>query len=110
MDSVTQSLDLLVAEARVGTLKSLRDYMTEKGVDIDKMLVHEFLLKGRKGKGLKPKSRTRPPSAYNLFIRDKMNKLRAAGHRGNLMRMAVDAWNDLKQQEIIKSLEEKEEN
>lgn len=38
----------------------------------------------------KPK---RPPSAYNIYIRDKIAELKAAGHTGNLMKMATEAWN-----------------
>lgn len=100
-----QHVECLVAQERLATLRELRDFMTTKQIDIDKMLVHEFLLKGRKGKGLKAKSRTRPPSTYNLYIRDKMAKLRSAGHTGNLMRMAIDAWNELKAKELEHALE-----
>ena len=51
--------------------------------------------KGSKGKETKdgePKAK-RAPSAYNLYIRDKMAEFKAAGHTGNLMKMATDAWN-----------------
>jgi Ran GTPase-activating protein (RanGAP) involved in mRNA processing and transport len=40
------------------------------------------------------KKRTRAPSAYNLYIKEKMAEFKAAGHKGNLMKMAIDAWNE----------------
>ena len=53
--------------------------------------------KGSKGKAEdgEPKAK-RAPSAYNLYIRDKMAEFKAAGHSGNLMKMAIDAWNEEK--------------
>lgn len=39
------------------------------------------------------KKRTRPASAYNLYIKDKMAEFKAAGNTGNLMKMAIEAWN-----------------
>jgi hypothetical protein len=45
----------------------------------------------------KPK---RPPSAYNIYIRDKIAELKAAGHTGNLMKMATEAWNTEKENPV----------
>ena len=104
--SLMQEVESVVADARVKTLKNLVKFLDDKGVmDDGSELVKDFLLKTRKGKGITKKSRTRPPSAYNFFIRDKMAQLRASGHKGNLMRMAIDSWNDLKEKEVIKALE-----
>lgn len=98
--SFIQEMESIVADAQVKTLKSL-----VKILDVDKDLVQEFLMQTRKGKGITKKSRTRPPSAYNFYIRDKMAELRQAGYKGNVMRLAIDAWNDLKAQEVINVLE-----
>lgn len=38
----------------------------------------------------KPK---RPPSAYNIFLREKIAELKEQGHEGNLMKLAIEAWN-----------------
>jgi hypothetical protein len=45
----------------------------------------------------KMKHKRRSASAYNLFLRDKMAELRAAGHRGNVMKLAVEYWNSQKE-------------
>lgn len=56
-----------------------------------------------KGKGkdkatiVKDKHKRRSASAYNLFLKDKMAELRAAGHRGNVMKLAVEYWNSQKE-------------
>ena len=46
--------------------------------------------------GKKMKHKQRSASAYNLYLRDKMAELRAAGHRGNVMKLAVEYWNSQK--------------
>lgn len=39
------------------------------------------------------KKKTRVPSVYNLYIRDKIAELKAAGRKGGLMMLAIEAWN-----------------
>ncbi len=39
------------------------------------------------------KKKTRVPSVYNLYIRDKIAELKAAGCKGGLMMLAIEAWN-----------------
>ena len=51
--------------------------------------------KGKVGENGEPKVK-RAPSAYNLYIRDKMAEFKVAGHSGNLMKMAIEAWNEEK--------------
>lgn len=41
---------------------------------------------------MKVNKRTRAPSSYNFYIRDKMAELKAGGATGNLMKLAIEAW------------------
>ena len=47
------------------------------------------------------KKKKRAPSAYNLFIKEKMAELKAQGLKGNLMSQAVAAWNAEKKPEEV---------
>lgn len=40
--------------------------------------------------------KTRQASYYNMFIRDTMARLKTEGHKGNLMKLAVNEWNKQK--------------
>lgn len=56
----------------------------------------------------KTEKKKRAPSAYNLFIRDKMAELRTAGHKGNLMKLAVEEWKKSKSEASSSSTKETE--
>jgi hypothetical protein len=91
----------LIAETQLSTVDKLFGFLGEK-VELDddmKGYFDEFrgtFKVGKKGGGVRmeaaPKAK-RAPSAYNLYIRDKMAEFKAAGHTGNLMKMAIEAWN-----------------
>lgn len=103
----------LVAEAQLSTVEKLFAFLGEK-IEIDddmKGYFEEFKAtlkvdqeveakaaksnnkKGKKAEDGEEKKPKRAPSAYNLYIRDKMAEFKAAGHSGNLMKMAIEAWN-----------------
>ena len=109
----------LVAEAQLSTVEKLFAFLGEK-IEVDddmKGYFEEFKAvlkadqeadakaaksnskkgakKEKEGKDSEPKAK-RAPSAYNLYIRDKMAEFKAAGHSGNLMKMAIEAWNEEK--------------
>ena len=102
----------LVAESQLSTVEKLFAFLGEK-IEIDddmKGYFDEFKAtlkvdqeadakaaksKSKSKKGGEPKAK-RAPSAYNLYIRDKMAELKAAGNSGNLMKMAIEAWNEEK--------------
>ena len=89
----------LVNETQLSTVDKIFAFLGEK-IEIDddmKGYFDEFrgtLKVGKKGVSADaaPKAK-RAPSAYNLYIRDKMAEFKAAGHSGNLMKMAIEAWN-----------------
>lgn len=99
------SIAALVNETQISTVDKLFAFLGEK-IEIDsdmKGYFDEFrgtlkvpVVKGKKGVSVSaeaaPKAK-RAPSAYNLYIRDKMAEFKAAGHSGNLMKMAIEAWN-----------------
>ena len=102
----------LVAEAQLSTVEKLFAFLGEK-IEVDddmKGYFEEFKAvlktdqeaeakaakKGAKTKEEKADKPKRAPSAYNLYIRDKMADFKAAGHSGNLMKMAIEAWNEEK--------------
>ena len=107
----------LVAEAQLSTVEKLFAFLGEK-IEIDddmKGYFEEFKAtlksdqevdakaakskkgaKGKKAEDGEEKKPKRAPSAYNLYIRDKMAAFKAAGHSGNLMKMAIEAWNEEK--------------
>jgi hypothetical protein len=105
MDKVNSSISAMVYETKVSTIEKLVIFLESK-IEMDsdlKQMLTEFKdnLKSKEsikatlrelGKQLvvKPK---RAPSTYNLYIRDKMAQFKSAGHTGNLMKMATDAWN-----------------
>jgi hypothetical protein len=114
----------LVAEAQLSTVEKLFAFLGEK-IEVDddmKGYFEEFKAvlktdqeaeakaaksnskkgakKEKEGKDGEPKAK-RAPSAYNLYIRDKMAEFKAAGHSGNLMKMAIEAWNEDKGKEVV---------
>lgn len=106
LSKVNTAIAALVEETKVTTVDKLVHFLGQK-IEIDddmKAMFEEFkveLSKAAKvsGKGAKAaaakteKKEKRPPSAYNLYIKDKIAEFKAAGHTGNLMKMATDAWN-----------------
>jgi hypothetical protein len=110
---VTSSIAALIEETQLSTIDKMIAFLGEK-IELDddmQKMFEEFKdsIKGSAKAELKKsskkskkssdesgdvKKRTRAPSAYNLYIKEKMAEFKAAGHKGNLMKMAIDAWNE----------------
>lgn len=106
LSKVNTAIAALVDETKASTVDKLVHFLGQK-IEIDEDLkgfFEEFKAElakaakttGKAGKGAAKsveKKEKRPPSAYNLYIKDKIAEFKAAGHTGNLMKMATDAWN-----------------
>ena len=102
LSKVNTAIAALVEETKVTTVDKLVHFLGQK-IEIDedmKAMFEEFKVVSKvavkAGKGAAKsveKKEKRPPSAYNLYIKDKIAEFKAAGHKGNLMKMATDAWN-----------------
>ena len=118
---VSQAIAALVAETKLSVVDKLIAFLGEK-IEIDEDMTQYFeefknTLKeeskeatkkaGKKEPKAKEEKTKRAPSAYNLYIRDKMAEFKAAGHTGNLMKMAIEAWNEDKgkktEEEIVEA-------
>jgi hypothetical protein len=106
---ITSLIEAAVKDGQLATFDNFITFLGTK-IDIDEDMqsyIDEFkktlVVKKKaspKGKGKakaaaeeeKTEKKKRAPSAYNLFIRDKMAELRTAGHKGNLMKLAVEEW------------------
>lgn len=111
MSSIKQlnkSLNKVVSENIDTTLETLKTFLIEKKVaNIETLLdefkaaqtpVNVFLTDVKDGGKSKPK-KTRTPSQYNLYIRDKMKELKekdATLSGKNLMLAATKAWREEK--------------
>lgn len=99
LSKVNTAIAALVEETKVTTVDKLVHFLGQK-IEIDddmKGYFDEFKAASKvTGKGAAKsveKKEKRPPSAYNLYIKGKIAEFKAAGHTGNLMKMATDAWN-----------------
>lgn len=120
---ITGLVESAVKEAQLATFDEFVKYLGAK-IDVDddmQSYIDEFkkTLTSKKkvtaaAKAKKDKSgddgekKKRAPSAYNLFIKEKMAELRAAGHKGNLMKLAVEAWKESKSSGSVETSESKE--
>jgi hypothetical protein len=104
LSKVNAAVAALIEETKVSTVDKLVHFLGQK-IEIDedmKKMFEEFkevskvVVKGAKGAAKAEKKEKRAPSAYNLYIKDKIAEFKAAGHKGNLMKMATDAWNESK--------------
>ena len=112
-NKVNIALSALVEETQLATVDKIVAFLSEKiEVDEDMQKMFEDFkesiktqakadLKKANKKSKKSgdesgdeKKRTRAPSAYNMYIKEKMAEFKAAGHKGNLMKMAIEAWNE----------------
>lgn len=92
---INNAVTALVQETMHTTLDKLIEFLSDR-IELDediKGIFDEF----RKGMYVPEssggtKKRRHAPSAYNLYIREKIAELKAAGHKGNMMKMAVEAW------------------
>lgn len=96
----------LVHEVSMDTFTKFKEFLSEK-LEVDSEMQALFEEFGKKLTAAAPKttkkrgavaaktanSTPRPMSAYNLYIKNKMAELKAAGHTGNLMKLAVAEYN-----------------
>lgn len=108
MLKVQSAVSGLVQETALATVDKVVAFLGEK-IEIDtdmRELFDEFtktlktdlaseakVVAKKVGKGSDKPKRTRAPSSYNMYIKGKMAEFKEAGHTGNLMKMAIDAWN-----------------
>lgn len=97
---VMNALSDMVREVEVNTVdKFINSMSTRIEVDEEMHMMFQEFKKGLDIDGgmfvVQPKKK-RAPSAYNLFISTKIAEFKAAGHKGNLMKMAVDAWKNMR--------------
>ena len=112
---INAAIAALIEETQVATIDKMVAFLSEKiEVDEDMQKMFEDFKESIKGSakadlkkatkkskkssdedsGDEKKKRTRAPSAYNLYIKEKMAEFKEAGHKGNLMKMAIEAWNE----------------
>lgn len=85
---LTTAINEYAQEQSYNAINNLSKRLLEKlGNNEDvKSICEEFL------STMKVNKRTRAPSSYNFYIRDKMASLKAEGATGNLMKLAIEAW------------------
>lgn len=105
-NKVNTLVSSLVQEVSASTLDKFKAYLNEK-VELDSEMLEYFdqfkaglkTTVGAKGKGKGASKGTgeekkkRALSPYNIYIKNKMLELKQAGHTGNLMKLAVEAYN-----------------
>ena len=132
---VNAAIAALIEETQIATIDKMVAFLGEKiEVDEDMQKMFEDFKESIKGSakadlkkatkkskkssdesGEEKKKRTRAPSAYNLYIKEKMAEFKEAGHKGNLMKMAIDAWNEdkaagkvgVKEEKVVEKKEKK---
>lgn len=110
LKNFNKSLSKLITESTTETLEKLKVFLAEKlSVEVDTLTTHfdEFKSTNLTGKDVlvggdtntKKEKKTRPPSKYNLFIKDKMKELKEndPSLKGqDLMKLATKEWNAAK--------------
>lgn len=84
----------LIKETMHTTIDNLVDFLNER-VELDveiKEIFEEYRRNIHVPDKITAKKRNHVPSAYNIYIKDKISELKAAGHKGNMMKLAVEAW------------------
>jgi RNA binding exosome subunit len=110
---VNSIMSSLFEEISSSTIDKFRVFLEEK-VDVDdemKAFFDEFKtslkssVKAKGGKGAKALAPKKPRtlSPYNIYIKNKMSELKAQGHTGNLMKLAVEAYNEDKKNGVLPS-------
>lgn len=105
IDKFVEHISGVLMENDRDLLESLEEYMKTSSEAVKEKLKEESkqMVKNVKGKKVKdPNAPKRPPSAYNLFVKDKMEELskkRPEVNRQELMRMAVEEWRATKPEE-----------
>lgn len=87
----TTKIPALIEAIQHETLDNLITFLHDK-IEIDEEMTQYFKDFKATLTIKKKEKKKRAPSAYNLYIRDKIAEFKAAGHKGNLMKLAIDAW------------------
>jgi hypothetical protein len=112
---VNQMFASIVQEVSVHTLESFKDFLAER-VEFDAEMQKHFdeykkqleastkahvKNAGKAAKAAKSQTQKKPRelSNYNKFIQAKISELKSQGHTGNLMKLAVEAYNKKKQEQ-----------
>ena len=102
IDRIVEEIHKTLMDKDSDLLESLEDYLGEivRSVKEDLKSETKQMVKSVKGKKTKdPNAPKRPPSAYNLFIQEKM-KVLSKEHpnltRQDQMKMAVELWHESK--------------
>lgn len=91
---IDQAVGEMMQEVMNETLDKLLDYLTDR-VELTeeiRRMFEEYREVMYVPENIWEKKRRHTPSEYNLFIKNKILELKAAGFKGNLMKMAVEAW------------------
>lgn len=106
---VTAMYSSFVHEVSVQTVDKLKEYLASKTQLTEDMHQHfeEFknilsaqiqttktTKKGASSAPVQKEKKKRSLSNYNIYIQNKIKELREAGHSGNLMKMAVESYNN----------------
>lgn len=118
IDKLVEEIHKVLTDEDSDLLESLEDYLSKIVQNVKEELKNETkqMVKNVKGKKSKdPDAPKRAPSAYNLFVKDKMKEL-SEEHpemtRQELMKMAVSLWHNSKgdKKEPVKVLSDTEDN
>ena len=105
-DSLVSSL---IENVAIDTLEKFKIYMAEKvELDDDMLEIFESFKKdlgkqGTKSSGTKQKKALSP---YNIYIQNKIKELKEQGHTGNVMKLAIQAYNEEKKNTVSESSEQ----
>ena len=110
---VTQLFASVVHEVSTQTLDTFKEFLAER-IEFDAELESHFVEFKKQlevstkmhvknaNKNIKSAATKKPRalSKYNEYIREKISDLKSGGHTGNLMKMAVEAYNKEKQENV----------
>jgi hypothetical protein len=103
LPKVNHAIQALINETATTTVDKLLVYLADKcGVEVDdelRQMCNDFkalYVQKQEEPEVKeqPKKEKKPraPTAYNMYIKEKMAELKAEGKTGNLMKLAVEEW------------------
>jgi hypothetical protein len=101
LPKVNQAIQALINETATTTVDKLLLYLADKcGVEVDdelRQMCNDFKAlyvqkQEPEVKEHKKEKKPRAPTAYNMYIKEKMAELKAEGKTGNLMKLAVEEW------------------
>lgn len=91
--SLNKTIAAELENTSVKTVDNLVNYLLQVHSLDDVTIKHiEEFKNTLKNKSTKKVKKSRVPSSYNIYIKEKMAELKAAGNTGNLMKMAIEEW------------------